>query len=146
MGTVAVVLSHKGDAVHTIEPGATVFDAIERMASENVGALVVVKGEEIVGIITERDYLRSIALKNRSSRSTDVSTIMSSPVHCAAPTDAVTKCLALMTGLHCRHLPIVEEDRLVGIVSIGDLVRHQVSEQEEEIHQLQEYIQGTGYQ
>lgn len=144
MSIIADVLADKGGKIHTIGRKETVFDAIAQMSHANVGCLIVLENNNIVGIITERDYLRKIALENRSSRSTSVEEIMTSPVMHARERHTIDKGLGLMTEKRCRHLPVLnDKDELVGLVSIGDLVKHTVAKQEHEIQQLQEYIQGS---
>ena len=140
---VGEILGEKGPNVHTTHRDDTVFAAIERMEELRVGCLVVTDGDNVCGIITERDYLRQIALKGRSSRTTNVSEIMSYPVVCAHAEDTVEHCMAVMTQKRCRHLPVVGPAGLVGLVSIGDLVKHIASAQETEIRWLHDYIQGT---
>jgi len=141
MTTAADVLKSKAhQAVHTIAPGATVFDALELMADKNIGALLVMEGERIAGIITERDYARKIVLMSRSSRETAVREIMTQAVMVVRPDQTTEECMVLMTESRLRHLPVVDGDRLLGLVSIGDLVKSIISEQKFTIEQLQDYI------
>lgn len=143
MAFVRDILNNKSREVHTIDRNETVYAAIERMETCRVGALVVTDGTGVCGMMTERDYLRKVALKGRSSRTTRVEEIMSAPVLCARPEDSVDQCMATMTERRCRHLPVVDKDqRLVGLVSIGDLVKHLVLEKDDEISHLHRYIQG----
>ncbi len=143
MTTVADILRSKPDAtVHTIAPDATVFEAVSLMALKNIGALLVVQGERVVGIVSERDYARKIALMARSSRDTPLRDIMSSPVMVVQPRQTSEECMALMTENRLRHLPVMEEGRLIGLVSIGDLVKNIISEQKLIIEQLEHYISG----
>nr|WP_211159899.1 CBS domain-containing protein [Aromatoleum aromaticum] len=128
--------------VHTIGPDASVFDALGRMAEHNVGALLVMEGERLAGIVSERDYARKVILLARSSRDLTVSAIMSSPVMYVSLNQTNEECMALMTEKRLRHLPVVESSRVVGIVSIGDLVKSIVSEQRFIIEQLEHYIAG----
>ncbi len=121
----------------------TVFDAISLMSEVNIGAVLVQKDDTIAGIFTERDYLQKVALKSRSSRELKVGEVMTSPVISAEPGDSIQQCMETMTTCHCRHLPVVENDKLLGIVSIGDLVKRLVEEKESEIEQLNQYITGT---
>jgi len=121
----------------------TVFDVISLMAEVNIGAVLVQQGDTIAGIFTERDYLQKIALKSLSSRQTRVSDVMTSPVVSAQPGDSIQQCMETMTTCCCRHLPVVEKGKLLGIVSIGDLVKRLVDEKESEIEQLNQYITGT---
>lgn len=144
MKSVAQILKSKADhAVHTIGPEASVYEAIAMMAELNIGALVVLENDAVVGIITERDYARKIVLLARSSKSTPVRDIMTTPATCVAPEADNEACMALMTNLRTRHLPVVEEGRLVGIVSIGDIVKDIISDQEFIIDQLEHYISGS---
>ncbi len=142
MTTVRKILGRKESRVLTIEKDATVYQAIERMAEHNVGSLVVMDGDDVVGIVTERDYLRDIALKGRSSKSTTISEIMSSQVIFAQPDDSIQRCMAVMTEHRFRHLPVTGPDGLVGVVSLGDLVNQLLEDRIGEIQELQEYIQG----
>ena len=144
MTTVAQILKSKPDQrVATIAPDAAVFEAIKLMAERNVGALVVLEGEKIVGIITERDYARKVALLARSSRDTPVRDVMTAPVMTVRPDQSNEECMALMTQNRLRHLPVMEGGRMVGVVSIGDLVKDIISEQKEIIQQLEHYIAGN---
>ena len=144
MTTVAQILKSKPDqSVATIAPDVAVFEAIKLMADRNVGALVVFEGEKIIGIITERDYARKVALMARSSRDTPVREIMTAPVMTVRPDQTNEECMALMTQNRLRHLPVVDAGRMVGVVSIGDLVKDIISEQKEIIQQLEHYIAGN---
>jgi CBS domain-containing protein len=140
--TIDEILSHKGATVWSISPDATVFDALQMMADKNVGALVVQEADRLVGIISERDYSRKVVLKGKSSKQTAVRDILSGEVVHVRPTHTVEECLHLMTDHRVRHLPVLEGDRIVGIVSIGDLVNWIISAQTTTIHQLQTYIAG----
>lgn len=128
--------------VHTISSEATVLEFLQAMAEHNVGALPVVDDGELVGIVSERDYARKIVLQGRSSVGTPVSTIMSSPVITTEPQQSIQACMSLMTDRHLRHLPVVDEGRLVGLLSIGDLVKEAIAEQADLIQQLERYIRG----
>ncbi len=139
-GTVGSILKHKGSEVWSVTPDQTVYEAIERMADKAVGALLVVFEGKLVGIISERDYARKVILKGRSSRTTLVKEIMTSPVIFVTPAQAVDECMDIMTRNRIRHLPIMENQKVLGVVSIGDLVKWAVSEQEETIEHLQNYI------
>jgi CBS domain-containing protein len=143
MTTVSQILDRKGGMVLSVEIGETVFDAISLMAEVNIGAVLVQQDDTISGIFTERDYLQKVALKSLSSRKIKVGDVMSSPVITADPDDSIQKCMETMTTCHCRHLPVVENGNLLGIVSIGDLVKRLVDEKESEIEQLNQYITGT---
>lgn len=143
MRSVAEILKSKADqTVYTITPAVSVFDAVKLMAEKNIGALVVIEEEKIVGIITERDYARKIVLMARSSKDTRVREIMSSSVMQVRPDQRSVECMALMTEHRLRHLPVVDNDKLIGVVSIGDLVKDIISQQEFVIHQLEHYISG----
>ena len=139
-GTVRSVLKRKGSEVWSIGPNQTVYEAIEKMAEKGVGALLVTYADRPVGIISERDYARKVILRGQSSRTTLVNEIMTSPVIFATPDQGVEECMGIMTKNRIRHLPVMENERVLGIVSIGDLVKWVVSEQEETIEQLQNYI------
>jgi CBS domain-containing protein len=138
--TVAQVLSDKGRDVWTVGPSQTVYEALEIMADKGVGALVVVEGDELVGILSERDYARKVILLDRGSRDTLVSEIMTAKVQCVTPAQTTGECMALMTDQRIRHLPVLEDGRLAGVVSIGDVVRAVISEQQFMIEQLEQYI------
>ena len=134
------LLKSKGHDVWSIAPGDVVFNAIKMMADKGVGALMVMDGDKLVGVISERDYARKVILQGRSSKDTPVRDIMTTPVICARPEQTVEAGMALMTEKRIRHLPVVEEGRLVGIVSIGDLVKSILAEKEFLIAQLETYI------
>ena len=143
MRSVAQILKSKADqAVYTIAPAASVFDAVKLMAEKNIGALVVIEAEKIVGIITERDYARKIVLMARSSKDTRVREIMSASVMHVRPDQMSVECMTLMTDNRLRHLPVVDGDKLIGVISIGDLVKDIISQQEFVIQQLEHYITG----
>lgn len=129
--------------VLSVDVNETVLNAISLMAQVNVGAVLVQKGDTISGIFTERDYLQKVALKSRSSKDTKVVDVMTSPVISAEPGDSVQHCMETMTTCHCRHLPVVENGKLLGIVSIGDLVKKLLDEKQQEVDKLSEYITGT---
>lgn len=142
MITVSQLLRAKGRDVWYIEPDACVIDALKLMADKEVGALVVLEEETLVGIISERDYARKVTLKEKSSMDTPVSEIMTQRVICVGPEQTIQECMAVMTDKHVRHLPVLEDDRLVGIVSIGDVVKAIITHQEFMIEQLERYIEG----
>ena len=143
MKTVAEILKEKGDrTVHTIEPTASVFEAVERMAQKNIGALLVLDQGRIVGMLTERDYARKVVLMARSSKDTPLREIMTTSVIYVRPDQTSEECMALMTQSRVRHLPVIDEGKLAGLISIGDLVKGIISEQKFIIEQLQHYITG----
>lgn len=145
MKTVAQLLSLKtqqNQQVHTIGPDQMVLDALRLMAEKNIGALPVVENGKVVGIISERDYARKMVLQGRSSVGTPVSAIMSTRVITVHPTLTVERCMGIVTESHLRHLPVVENDELLGLLSIGDLVKEAISEQASLIQQLEQYIRG----
>lgn len=143
MKTVADILKTKASAqIHTITPNANVLEAISLMAEKGIGALVVTEGEKVVGIISERDYARKIVLMERSSYNTEVSEIMTANVITVDPNKSNEFCMGLMTEKRLRHLPVLDQGRLVGLVSIGDLVKDVISDQQSLIQQLESYIRG----
>jgi len=143
MTTVAQILKSKADqSVATTSPEASVFEAVKLMAEKNIGALVVVEGGKVVGMVTERDYARKVALMARNSRDTPVRDIMSTRVMYVRPNQTNEECMALMTENRLRHLPVMEGERMVGLISIGDLVKDIISEQKMIIEQLEHYIAG----
>ena len=142
MRLVKHLLEGKSNAIHSIGPDKPVLDAIRLMADKHVGALLVMRGEELIGIVSERDYARKVILKGRSSADTAVSEIMSSPVISVAPGDSAHRCMRLMTDMRIRHLPVVDDAKVVGMLSIGDLVKAVIDEQAAELEQLQRYIVG----
>jgi CBS domain-containing protein len=143
MGSVAAILKKKGSEVFKIPPDATVFDALQLMSEKDVGCLVVEKEERIVGIISERDYARKIVLKGKFSKDVKVSEIMTTEVVSVDPDEDIERCMELMTHHRARHLPVFENDRLIGIISVGDIVKAIIEKQEETIKQLENYIRGT---
>jgi CBS domain-containing protein len=142
MGRVSEILRKKGTDVLKIEASATVFDAIKRIVELNVGSILVTEGEQVVGIMTERDYLRKVAVHGRTSHDTTVGEIMSSPLVYVTPQTTIDESMAIMTDRRIRHLPVVEDDDVVGIISIGDVVKFQSNEQSFQIKYLTEYISG----
>ena len=143
-GTIDAILNNKGSEIYSIASNATVFEAIEMMDKKNVGALLVMEGERLVGIISERDYTRKVFLRGKRSRETQVAEIMSRDVAVTHPREPVEKCLRMMTDKHIRHLPVVEDGTVIGVISIGDLVKHIISCQSATIAHLENYIHG-GY-
>ena len=143
-GTIDAILSQKSGEVWSVAPDATVYDAVAKMAEKNVGALVVMDGEKLVGIISERDYTRKVMLRGKRSRETPVNEIMSTQLTTVEPKESVDHCLKYMTDKRVRHLPVVENGKLIGVISIGDLVKHVISVQSATLQQLESYISG-GY-
>ena len=142
MKTVANILDAKGSETFEVDPGASVYEALNILADKNVGALVVTDGGTLVGIISERDYDRKVVLVERRSRDTLVSEIMSSDVMTVDPTSSVDDCMELMTERHIRHLPVLEGGRLVGVISIGDVVKAVIADLATLVEQLDSYIRG----
>jgi len=140
MQTVTEILRDKGSEVWSVHPDAIIMDALKIMATKRVGALLVLDNEKLVGIISERDYARKVALEGRTSRESKVSEIMSHRVLCARPDQTVQECMALMSDKRARHLPILDHKKIIGVVSIGDLVKSIIAEQQFEIENLQYYI------
>jgi len=143
-GTIDAILNQKSGEIFTIPPGATVFEAIEMMDNKNVGALLVMDGKKLVGMFSERDYTRKIVLRGKRSRETKVAEIMSTNLTITHSREPVEKCLRLMTDKRIRHLPVVDGDKVVGVISIGDLVKWVISCQSAAIAHLENYISG-GY-
>ena len=141
-GTISAILREKGGAIHSISPEATVYDAIETMADRNIGALLVMTGQRLVGIISERDYTRKIALKGKQSKQTPVSEIMLAPVISVAEDASVEECMELMTKHRIRHLPVLASDRVLGVVSIGDLINWIIKTQREVLNSMEDFISG----
>ncbi|CAG0942592.1 Hypoxic response protein 1 [Gammaproteobacteria bacterium] len=142
MQTVADILGSKGRELWSVKPTDTVLEALGVMAKHDIGAVAVLEGEKLVGIFTERDYARKVVLIGRASRDSAVRDIMTSKVMCVSPDRSVAECMALMTEHRLRHLPVLHQKRVVGIVSIGDLVKATIEEQEFTITQLQSYVTG----
>ena len=142
MKTVAQLLRTKGHGVLSVSPEISVFEALQVMAEKNVGALLVLEGERLVGVFSERDYARKVILKGKSSKDTPVREIMSSHVLYVRPEQTIEDCMALMTDKRVRHLPVLEHGQLVGVISIGDVVKALIAEQQFIIEQLQNYITG----
>ena len=143
MSVISEILDNKGGMVLSVDTNESVLDAINLMAQVNIGAVLVQENDTISGIFTERDYLQKIALKSLSSKDTRVGDVMTTPVVSAEPTDSIQQCMETMTTCRCRHLPVVYNGKLLGIVSIGDLVKKMLDEKEAEVAQLNQYITGT---
>lgn len=140
MKTVADILNAKGRQVFSAAPDDSVFDAIKMMSDKGIGGIVIMDGDRLVGIMTERDYARKVVLDGKSSRNASVREIMTDQVLCVTPEQTIDECMALMTDKRARHLPVLEDDQVVGVISIGDLVKAVIHEQQILIDQLQNYI------
>jgi CBS domain-containing protein len=138
--TVGSILQNKGHQIWSVSPGESVLQAISVMADKGIGALLVIADEKLVGIISERDYARKVVLEGKSSKDTRVEDIMSSPVFSVGPNHTVDECMRIVTDKRIRHLPVVQGEKVIGVVSIGDLVRRVISTQGETIQYLHEYI------
>jgi CBS domain-containing protein len=141
-GTICSVLHGKGAAVWSVPPDSTVFDAIKLMSEKNIGALLVMEDSRLVGVFSERDYTRKVILKGKSSKTTAVREIISTPVISVEPAHTVEECMRLMTEHRVRHLPVLEGGRVAGVVSIGDLVNWTISAQHTALSQMEDYISG----
>ncbi len=142
MKSVAHILAEKGHQIHAVAPTDTVYSALELMAEAGIGAVLVMEGNQLVGILSERDYARKVILMDRSSKETPVADIMTPRVSVVGPGRSVEECMALMTEKRIRHLPVVDGDQVVGVVSVGDVVKAAISEREFMIEQLERYITG----
>jgi CBS domain-containing protein len=137
------ILKTKGNAVFSVEPTVTVYSAIEQMCERNIGGLLIVEGGSLVGIFTERDYARKLILKGRSSKDTPIRDLMTPSPITVSPDTPIETCMSIMSDKRIRHLPVVDETSLVGMISIGDVVRHVIEEQKATIEQLEHYISGS---
>ena len=140
---ISQLLSEKGSGFWSVAPNATVLQALEMMAAKNVGALLVMEGPRLAGIFSERDYARKVVLEGRTSKDTQVKDIMSAKVVCVTPAQSVEDCMALMTDKRIRHLPVIDGDEVLGVISVGDVVKAVISEHTFTINQLEHYITGT---
>jgi CBS domain-containing protein len=140
MGKVKDILRTKGNNVYSVEPSIMVYQAIERMCEKNIGGLLIVENGRLVGIFTERDYARKLILKGKSSKTTPISELMTENPITVSPENSIEDCMNLMTGKFIRHLPVVEGDKLVGLISIGDVVKQIIEEQKDIIEHLENYI------
>ncbi|MGI9261987.1 MAG: CBS domain-containing protein [Woeseiaceae bacterium] len=142
MKSVNDILKSKGNDIWAVKPENTVYDSLQLMADKGIGSLLVMDGEKLVGIVTERDYARKVILEGKSSKKSTVAEVMTRRVLCVSPERTVDECMALMTDKRARHLPVLDHKRVIGVVSIGDLVKAMISEQQVLIDQLQHYISG----
>ena len=143
MEFVSQFLEKKGHDVWWVAPETTVFDALQLMANKKVGALLVLEEDSLVGVFSERDYARKVILKGKSSKDTPVRDIMSTKIVCVAPNQSTEECMSLMTEKRVRHLPVMDGENLIGIISIGDVVKAVIADREDVIEQLEHYITGT---
>ncbi len=143
MGAVKDILASKGKETFTIPPGTSVYHALELMVEKNVSALLVMEDDKLAGIFTERDYARKVVLKGKSSKETQIAEIMTKDLITVSPNSTIDECMELMTGKYIRHLPVVENDKLAGIISIGDVVRRIIQEQKSIIGHMEQYIAGS---
>ena len=142
--TVRDLLKTKGSDVFSVSPDCTVFEALEKLAARNIGAVLVLEGARLVGILSERDYARQVILKGKASKDTPVREIMTTSVVCVHPDRTIEECMALMTDKRFRHLPVVSDGRLLGVLSIGDVVKAMLDQQRFKIEQLESYIASGG--
>ncbi len=146
MKNVSDILQAKGNVtIYSVSPHAMVVDALKLMAEKMVGALLVMEDGKLTGVFSERDYARKIALMDRSSRTTEVGQIMTADLICVSPSDTMEFCMELMTEKHIRHLPVLDDDKLIGLISIGDLVKNIIEDQKAMILQLEQYMRGESY-
>lgn len=145
MATVRDMLRTKGSEIWSVAPDTTVYDALKLMAEKNIGAVLVMDADNVMGILSERDYARKIILLGKTSADTPAREIMTERVMCVHPEETAVQCMALMTEKKFRHLPVLEDNELIGIISIGDVVKATIAEQEFIIEQLEHYIKGTPY-
>ena len=142
MKLVSDILDSKGHDLWAVKPDDTVFDSLQLMAEKEIGALLVMEGDRLVGIVTERDYARKVILEGKSSKTSSVAEVMTKRVLCVTPERTIDECMALMTDKRARHLPVIDHKRVIGVISSGDLVKATISEQQVLIDQLQHYISG----
>jgi CBS domain-containing protein len=142
MTNVRQLLQAKGNSIWSAAPGTSVYDALKLMADKNIGALLVLEGERLAGIFSERDYARKVILKGKTSRELSVSEIMTTDVVSVRPDQTIVDCMELMTERHIRHLPVLDAGRVVGLISIGDVVKNIISDQKDTINHLEDYITG----
>ena len=143
MTKISQLLLNKGNQIWSIEPKTTIFEALEIMSEKEIGALLVMEEEKLVGIFSERDYARKVILKGKSSKNTPVGELMTKKVFYIDPQKTISDCMAMMTAKRIRHVPVIEDEKVIGIVTIGDVVNQIITEQEVTIHHLENYITGT---
>ena len=143
MITIEHLLKNKENQIWSVEPKISIFEALKIMSDKEIGALLVIEDEKLVGIFSERDYARKVILKGKSSKNTQVGELMTKKVLYIDPEQTINECMAIMTDKHIRHLPVINNDKVIGIVTIGDVVNQIISEQEFTIHHLENYIMGT---
>ena len=143
MTTIAQLLNAKGDQIWSVEPKATIFEALEIMSEKEIGALLVMEDRKLTGIFSERDYARKVILKGKSSKETPVGELMTKKVFYIDPQKNINDCMAMMTAKRIRHVPVIEDNQVMGIVTIGDVVNQIISEQEVTINHLENYITGS---
>lgn len=145
ISTVRQILQNKSPEVWSVSPETTVLDALKLMAEKDIGAVLVMDGEKLVGVFSERDYARKVPLLGHSAEATQVKELMTPDVYCVGPHQTVQECMALMTAKRIRHLPVVENNKVIGIVTIGDVVKAVISDQALLLEEMEHYISGTGY-
>jgi len=143
MITIEQLLNNKDDQIWSVEPKTSIFEALKIMSDKEIGALLVIEDEKLVGIFSERDYARKVILKGKSSKNTQVGELMTKKVLYIDPEKTINDCMAIMTDKHIRHLPVIENDKVIGMVTIGDVINQIISEQEFTIQHLENYITGT---
>ena len=143
MTKISQLLLNKGNQIWSIEPKTTIFEALEIMSEKEIGALLVMEEEKLVGIFSERDYARKVILKGKSSKNTPVGELMTKKVFYIDPQKTISDCMAMMTAKRIRHVPVIEDEKVIGIITIGDVVNQIITEQEVTIHHLESYITGT---
>jgi len=146
MITMRDILNEKGQTIYSVSPEDTVYNSLEIMTARNIGSILIMKGENMEGIFTERDYMKKIVLENRSSKSTPVKEVMTANPVCVTLNNSIDEGLSIITQKRCRHLPVIESGKVVGIVSIGDLVKKKISDLNATIKTLNDYITSPGYQ
>lgn len=145
MVTIRDILKEKDDIIYTVKPDTTVFEALEKMSAHDVGSILIMDDEKLLGIFTERDYLKKVVLHNRSSKTTPIKEIMTVNPVCVSPGESLEDAMAIMTKQHCRHLPVIEEGKIIALVSIGDLVKKKISAMDATIKYLSDYISAANY-